>query len=143
MLNEDFALIEIEDVEEIEDVVFEKIITDDSDEKKLGRIILADISFTHIGISQLNSSEEGDDKPIVIIFSKNIEKDKIEENISESSSMPKEDQNQQENIYSDVSKKVIVNLDNNVNKKNCDNSEIDNSVFEEDKEGPKVSMKKI
>ena len=147
LLDKEIALIAIEDIEEIEDIIFKKIITNDSDKKKLGRKILTDISFTHLGISQFISSEENDDKPIIIIFSKNKEKDTIEEKINESLQSLKEDQNKQE--YNDLSdiKKEIINLDNNdpneMNGETKNENKIENnSSSGTNIEGPKDSIKK-
>ena len=128
--NKEIAILLIEEVDKIENII-QKIIINDSDKDKKGRSILTDISFTHIGISQYSPpEEEEDDKPIAIIFSKNFDKNKTKENINNSKESDKE--KDEEHQDSQIIKNEILNKDNN--QTTYINKESNNKTSEETKQ---------
>ena len=95
-ISEDFvqnevALIAIEEIENIDEII-QKIIINDSDKEKKGRAILTNNEYTHIGICK---SEEAS---IILIFAKKEMKQKEEEE-------PNEEQIQEEKTKDEVEKK--------------------------------------
>ena len=110
--NKEISLIALEEIEKIDEIIKE-IIINDSDKEKKGRNALTDISYTHIGLSRLNTSSEQDDKPIIIIFSKDIKKNEIPENSLSNNFQKIEIDKNNVIIESQIDNKKISNLDNN------------------------------
>ena len=67
--DKDIALLIINDIDKIEDFVY-KIIMNDVDKEKKGRVIISDKTYTYIGLSQYCSPENDDEKPVILIFAK-------------------------------------------------------------------------
>ena len=110
--NKELALLVVEEIDKIEDII-QKIIINEADQEKKGRIILTDISFTHIGLSQFIPTEEGDDdKPIIFLFSKDKDIKKIKDNDKKLEENNKDDKQTPGELENN--NKIINNIDNNV-----------------------------
>ena len=142
--NEEIAILVIEEIENIEDII-PKIIVNDLDKEKQGRNILTDNSYTHIGLSRFcpDNGDEEDDKPIIIIFSKNIDKEKIEKKDKEKDK--KSDENKEGSETKEI-KKEITKIDNNeaneMNIEEKDNNIIENENENENKNEPEKQKEK-
>ena len=143
--DKEIALLVIEEVENIEDII-KKIIINSYDEEKKGRKILTDTTYTHIGLSQFCPQEENDDKPIVIIFSKNVDKDNNPEIKKESLQTNEEGNERKVSNCPKLEGKHLKNVDNNEpNQESIDKKkefENNSSVgIDADNSGPKDTKK--